>query len=79
MTRGLIDCLTYAYSYLHKGRGVLTAEDVRAIRAGTKTMARTAPDVLSSESDLAVTLDEVQLIDQHIEESVNWLLTLENN
>lgn len=79
MSRGLIDYLTYAYSYLHKGRGILRADDVRAIREGTRTMVRTAPAVLASEDsqELGVTLDEARLIEQHIEESVEWLLTLE--
>lgn len=79
MTRGLIDYLTYAYSYLHKGRGILRADDMQAIRAGTRTMVKTAPAVLANETDtdLTTVLAEAKLIEQHIEESVDWLLTLE--
>lgn len=77
MTRGLIDSLTYAYRYLHKGRGILTAEDAQAIRAGTRAMVKNAPAVLADEAELRITLDEAQLIEQHIDESVDWLLRQE--
>lgn len=81
MSRGLIDYMTWAYTFLHKGRGVLRADEVKAIGAGAKTVARTAPAVLANEeqADLQTALSEAQLIEQHIEESISWLLTLENN
>ncbi len=81
MSRGLIEYLTYAYSYLHKGRGILRANEVTAIRAGTRAMVKTAPAVLANEQDgdLTAVLAEAQLIEQHIEESVEWLLALEIN
>ena len=44
-------------------------------------MVKTAPAVLANEQDgdLTAVLAEAQLIEQHIEESVEWLLTLEIN
>lgn len=82
MSKGLIDYLTYAYSYLCKGRGKLAAEQIRAIQAGADTMTKTAPVVLADDGpagrELALDLEEANMINGHIEEATIWLLKLEN-
>ena len=81
MTRGLIDYLTYTYRFIHKGSGILKAPDLQAIGVGASVMVRTAPGILPQDTDLeevSRTMQEAQLIDHHIEESIAWLLTLEN-
>ena len=82
MSRGLIDYLTYAYSFLCKGRGRLEAEQIRAIQKGADTMTKAAPVVLNEEGpgsrELALDLEEANMINGHIEEATIWLLNLEN-
>lgn len=81
MGRGLIDYLTYAYGYLCKGRGRLSAEQIRAIQQGAETVTRTAPVVLADDApagkELKLDLEEAVMINQHIEECTQWLLSLE--
>lgn len=83
MTRGLIDYLTFAYSFLCKGRGRLDADQIRAIQAGADTVTKAAPVVLADEGtpagrELALDLEEAAMINGHIEEATVWLLSLEN-
>lgn len=82
MSRGLIDSLTFAYSFLCKGRGRLNAEQIRAIQAGADTMTKAAPIVLADDGpagkELALDLEEANMINGHIEEATVWLLNLEN-
>ena len=81
MNRGLIDFMTFSYSYLCKGRGILKADEIRAIQSGAGTVARTAPAVLEQEGpqseERRLTLEEAQMIQQHIDECTDWLLRLE--
>ena len=82
MSKGLIDSLTFAYSFLCKGRGRLDADQIRAIQAGADTVTKTAPVVLADESTPAgrelLDLEEANMINGHIEEATIWLLSLEN-
>ena len=82
MSRGLIDYLSYAYSFLCKGRGKLGADQIRAIQAGADTITKTAPVVLADDGpagrELALDLEEANMINGHIEEATVWLLSLEN-
>lgn len=82
MSKGLIDYLTYAYSFLCKGRGRLGADQIRAIQAGADTMTKAAPVVLADEGpagkELALDLEEANMINGHIEEATIWLLSLDN-
>ncbi len=82
MSKGLIDYLTYAYSFLCKGRGKLGADQIRAIQAGADTITKTAPVVLADDGpagrELALDLEEANMINGHIEEATVWLLSLEN-
>lgn len=83
MSRGLIDYLTYAYTFLCKGRGRLDADSIRAIQNGADTITKTAPVVLMDDStpagrELALDLEEANMINNHIEQATVWLLSLEN-
>ena len=82
MSKGLIDYLTYTYSFLCKGRGKLGADPIRAIQAGADTITKTAPVVLADDGpagrELALDLEEANMINGHIEEATLWLLSLEN-
>lgn len=82
MSRGLIDTLTYTYSFLCRGRGRLDADQIRAIQAGANTMTKAAPVVLADDGpagkELALDLEEANMINGHIEEATLWLLSLEN-
>lgn len=81
MMKGLIDYMTFAYSFLCKGAFDLRGDDVKAIRAGANTIARTAPTVLKDESAPSrrqeLTLAEAEMINQHIDECAEWLLRQE--
>ena len=82
MSRGLIDTLTYTYSFLCRGRGRLGADQIRAIQQGADTMTKAAPVVLADDGpvgkELALDLEEANMINGHIEEATLWLLSLEN-
>lgn len=81
MYKGLIENLTFVYSFICRGRGKLTAEDNQALATGAHTLVRTAPAVLGDEgaetgedrADLAL----AGKIDEHIEEAVVFLGNLE--
>lgn len=82
MSRGLIDYLTFAYSFLAKGRGILKRDDIDAIRVGAKTITCRAPQVLKDETaptqpGSLLDFEEAVLINQHIEECAEWLLRQE--
>lgn len=82
MSRGLIDTLTYTYSFLCRGRGRLDASQIKAIQQGADTMTKAAPVVLADDGpagkELALDLEEANMINGHIEEATIWLLSLEN-
>jgi|GEM_PF-4747529 len=83
MLKELIDTLSFMYCYAARSRGKLSREELGGIRAGANAMSAHAAEVLlekdkaytpEQESDLA----EIDLIDEHIEEIVAWLLSVEN-
>ena len=81
MSKGLIEALTYTYSFLCRGRGRLEADQIRAIQKGADTMTKAAPVVLADEGpvgkDFALDLEEANMINGHIEEATTWLHSLE--
>ncbi len=81
MYRGLIDNLTFVYTYICKGRGKMSAADMRAIAEGAHTLTRNAPAVLSDGAveswDDRADLVESRKIDEHIEEMVAFLVGME--
>lgn len=83
MYRGLIDNLTFVYSFICKGRGRLTAQEMEAIAKGAHTVTATAPAVLGGLDDGTATtedqkdLQEAIKIDQHIDEMYTFLTAME--
>ncbi len=80
MYRGLIDNLTFVYSFICKGRGKLTEAEMQAISGGAHTLTDKAPAVLGSEDETAsdrADLAEARKIDEHIEEMTIFLQSLE--
>jgi hypothetical protein len=82
MYRGLIDHLTFAYTYICKGRGRLKAEDMAAIAQGAHVVAVNAPNVLARTDMMETASDRADLaearkIDEHIEEMYVFLNSLE--
>lgn len=51
MYKGLIDNLTFVYSFLAKGNGKLGRDDVRALANGAHVLTQKAPAVLGSEDE----------------------------
>lgn len=82
MLKELIHSLSFTYCFLARSRGKLSREELSGIRAGTSSMTAHAADVLL-EKDKAYTADqeadlaEADLIDEHIEEIIDWLLRQE--
>lgn len=82
MLKEMINTLSFMYCYAARARGKLDREELGQLRAGANVMARRAGDVLLNQ-DAALTaeqeqdLAEIDLIDDHIEEMVDWLIRLE--
>lgn len=77
MYKGLIDNLTFVYSFLAKGRGKLQADQLQAIAQGAHTITKTAPAVLGNDDQTAADaadLNEARLIDTHIEQMMVFQL-----
>ena len=82
MYRGLIDFMTYAYTFVCKSRGKLSSDEIDAVSLGAHTVAVKAEEVLGDGSrtmtkDDRADLLEAQKIDQHIEEMNVYLQSLE--
>lgn len=80
MYRGLIDSLTFTYSFICKGRGRLRPEEMEAITRGAHTITATAPAVLDDQAASAEDqkdLQEAIKIDQHIDEMYAFLTAME--
>ena len=85
MIREMIASLTFMYRYAALGRGKLDADALAGIKMGADAVAQNAESVLAkSESEHGVPereiregLQQAQLVDQHIDEMVNWLISLE--
>lgn len=82
MYRGLIDHLTFVYSYVCKGRGKLTEDDMDALSRGAHTLTANAREVLGDGTAVETEEDKKDLaeagkIDTHIEEMCVFLNSLE--
>lgn len=82
MYKGLINTLTYMYRFIAMGRGQLSKDEIESIGAGAHTLAGKAPQVLTNDGsqvtdDERLDLEEAVLVDQHISEMVQWLISLE--
>lgn len=82
MSRGLIATLTYMYRFVSLGRGSLNTEELRVMAQSADAMTAKARDVIKM-TDQAITreaesdLEQAALVDQHIEEMVDWMLRQE--
>lgn len=82
MYRGLIDYMTFAYTFICKARGRLSSDEMDAVALGAHTVAAKAEPVLGDGSRTMSAEDradlmEAQKIDQHIEEMNIYLQSLE--
>lgn len=82
MSRGLIATLTYMYRFVSLGRGSLNTEELRAMAQSADTMAAKARDVIQMTGEPLTQeaegdLKQAALVDQHIEEMVDWMLRQE--
>lgn len=84
MTKGLISTLTYMYRFIAMGRGVLNKDELLTVKANADMMSSRAGDVLKMCPDentdaqaIKTDLAEAALVDQHIDEMVDWLLRQE--
>lgn len=80
MYSGLIDHLTFIYSFICKGRGRIPGQDLGAISNGTHAVVKNAPDVLMC-GDRAPQ-DELDLLEadkimRHIDEMIIFFNTTE--
>ena len=82
MFRELINSLSFMYCFAARSRGKLDKHELEGLKGGAHTMALHAGTVLA-DKDVEFTaeqkndLAEAQLIDEHIEEMVDWLIRLE--
>ena len=78
MYKGLLRTLTYMYQFITLGRGRLTIPEIEGMAAAASTMTGRAPEVLDPEDggslqENKLTLEQAQIVDQHIEEMVVWI------
>ena len=84
MSKGLVSTLTYIYRFINLGRGILTADELMGMESAAHTMTFRAKDVLNANAEseqvtnvTAVDLNQAAMIEQHIEESIEWQLRQE--
>ena len=82
MYRGLVSTLTYMYRFVAMGRGRLKKDELEQLMGSAGLMSAKAPQVLADEfsnltEDDRQALSQAVLVDQHIEEMVQWLIDLE--
>lgn len=82
MYKELVRSLAFHYNFLARARGLMTAEQMRAVSGFAKAMTETADAVLlderdkKSQTDIA-DLEEAQMISGHIDEMVELLIRQE--
>lgn len=82
MFRGMIDYLTFGYTYLCKGRGKLSAADMAKIMGGAKVVVDNAEAVLGGAATPVGAEDRADLkeagkIYEHLEEMAVFLQSME--
>lgn len=82
MYKGLLRTLTYMYQFVTLGRERMTHAEMQGIAEAADTMAVKAPEILDPEDGGSLEqnkrdLEQALLVDQHIEEMVDWLIRLE--
>ena len=83
MFKELVSTLSFMYWFAAKGRGKLGQKELENMRGSAHVMAANAEAVMADKGPEALTPDEksdlceAQLIDEHIEEMIDWLIRLE--
>ncbi len=81
MFKGLIDYLTFGYSFICKGRGKLKPSEMMMIQGGADVAVRHAEEVLAEGQQLTkddkLDLEEARKIYEHVEEMSVFLQSLE--
>ena len=83
MSKGLLSTLTYMYRFVSLGRGLLTREEMQTLRGSADTMTGKARDMINRmdegeiSQEAAIDLNQAALVDQHIDEMVDWMLRQE--
>ena len=83
MYRGLIDHLTFVYSFVCRARGRISQEDMGRIVTGAHAVTANAPAVLGGLDDGTATeadrkdLQEALKIDRHIDDMYAFLKSME--
>ena len=82
MFKGLIDYLTFGYTFICKGRGKLKASEMMMIQGGADVAVRHAGEVLGDNGqqmtkDDQLDLEEARKIYEHVEEMSVFLQSLE--
>ena len=81
MFKELIKSLGFMYTFISRGRGKLTREELQAMQATGSTFVCKHEILLdqgeSMTEDQKIDLDQAELMEQHVEEIVQFLLHLE--
>lgn len=81
MFKELINSLSFIYSYAARSRGKLSGEELHQLQGAGHVMAMNAEQVLAGDRPLTqdekLDVCEAQMIDEHIDEMVTWLIGLE--
>lgn len=82
MFKGLIDYLTFGYTFICKGRGKLKASEMMMIQGGADVAVRHAEEVIGDgtgemSKDDRLDLEEARKIYEHVEEMSVFLQSLE--
>lgn len=81
MFKELIKSLGFMYTFISRGRGKLTGEELRAMEAAGGTFVNKSEILLdqgeSMTDDQKIDLDQAVLMEQHVTEIVQFLLNQE--
>lgn len=80
MYKGLVENLTFVYSFIARGNGKLGRDDVRALANGAHVLTRKAPAVLGGEEEQAADKADyavAQKVDVDIEGMTVFLMSQE--
>lgn len=81
MFKELIGSLSFMYCFAARSRGKVGCEQLAQLREGAHVMAVNAEQVLADGRQLTeeekLDVCEAQMIDEHIEEMVQWIIGLE--
>lgn len=82
MTRDLINTLTFTYSLICRGRHVFDKKQIMCLNEASKLMTRKTPEVMEDTGkaltiDEKISINEAQMITDHIDEVSQFLMNLD--